>query len=348
VVAWRIGENQEMAALRGVRMRRRDAMLVFGGVALGWPLAVAAQQPSLPIVAFLADGTPEGFAPRVAGVRRGLSDMGFVEGRDVVFEFRWARGNYDLLPDLVSDLVRRNVSVIVTAGTEKVTRAAKDATTTIPIIATVSGDPVRRGLVASVNRPGGNLTVVSLFTSSNNPLVAKRVELLHEVSPRLAKIGWLVDLNILDYDDQLHDLLRAAQVFGFGVKVAQVPRESEMAPAFASLMREGAGAILETGPLFYNNRNQFIALATSASVPVLYEWRTFVDEGGLMSYGSDLAEIFRQAGVYAGRVLKGEKVGELPVVQPSKFQLMINLKTAKALGLTIPPSLLARADEVIE
>jgi putative ABC transport system substrate-binding protein len=238
--------------------------------------------------------------------------------------------------------------VIVTAGTEKVTRAAKDATATIPIVAAMSGDPVKRGLVASVNRPGGNLTVVSLFTSSNNALVSKRVELIHELVPKLTALGWLVDANILDYADQLHDLQSAAQAFGLAIKIAQVTRESELELAFASLVRDGAGAILETGPVMYANRARTVAMVEKRGVPMLYEWRAFVDEGGLMSYGSDLGEIFRQVGVYAGRILKGEKVGELPVVQQTKIELIVNLKTAKALGLTIPPSLLARADEVIE
>jgi putative ABC transport system substrate-binding protein len=329
-------------------MRRRDFFRILGVAVVSTPAIVRAQQSSIPVVAFLADGTPEGFAPRVAAVRRGLSDMGFTEGRDFILVSRWARGNYDLLPGLVADLVRQQVSIIVTAGSEKVARVAKDGTATIPIVATVSGDPVSRGLVRSVNRPGGNLTVVSLFTSSNNALVAKRLELLHEVVPKIARIGWLVDANILDYDDQLHDLLRAAQTFGIEVKVARVPKETDLESAFATLIRDGAGAMLETGPVFYNNRERILALAAGAAAPILYEWRTFVDEGGLMSYGSDIGEIFRQAGVYASRILKGENVGDLPVVQQSRIELIINLKAAKALNLEISPLLIARATEVIE
>jgi putative ABC transport system substrate-binding protein len=328
-------------------MKRRDLFTTFGA-ALMLPHVVVAQQSSLPVVGFLADATPEGFAPRVAALRRGLAELGFVEGQTVAIEFRWARGDYDHLGGLAADLVRRQVAVIVTAGTEKVTRAAKDATATIPIVAAMSGDPVKRGLVASVNRPGGNLTVVSLFTSSNNALVSKRVELIHELVPKLTALGWLVDANILDYADQLHDLQNAAQAFGLAIKIAQVARESELELAFASIVRDGAGAVLETGPVMSANRARTVAMAEKRGMPMLYEWRTFVDEGGLMSYGSDLSEIFRQVGVYAGRILKGEKVGELPVVQQTKIELIVNLKTAKALGLTIPPSLLARADEVIE
>ncbi len=328
-------------------MRRREFIAALGSVAV-WPPVVRAQQPATPMVGFLADGSPEGFAPRTAAFQRGLSDMGFVVGQNVAIEFRWARGRYDLLATLAHDLVRQRVSAIVTAGSEKVTRAAKDATTTIPIVATVAGDPVKHGLVASVNRPGGNLTVVSLFTSSSNALVGKRVALLHELVPKATSLGWLVDTNILDYDDQLHELQSAAQAFGLKVEIARVPRESELEPAFGSLIRGGVGVLLETGPVFYSTRERVVALATHASVPMLYEWRTFVDEGGLMSYGSDIGAVYRQAGVYAGRVLKGEKVGDLPVFQQSKIELIINLKTVKVLGLTVPANLLALADEVIE
>jgi len=328
-------------------MRRREFMALLSGAAT-WPFAVTAQQSPVPTVGFLADGSPEGFAPRVAAVQRGLSDMGFTTGRNMTMEFRWARGDYHLLGALAQDLVRQQVAVIVTAGTEKVTRAAKDAAATIPIVATVSGDPVKRGLVASVNRPGGNLTVVSLFTSSSNPLVSKRAALLHELVPTAKSLGWLVDTNILDYDDQLHGLQDAAQTFGLTVKIAQVSRESDLESGFSSLVRGGAGALLETGPLFYGIRERVIALAARDLVPMLYEWRTFVDEGGLMSYGSDIGAVYRQAGIYAGRVLKGEKVGDLPVFQQSKIELIINLKTVKTLGLKVPANLLALADEVIE
>jgi putative tryptophan/tyrosine transport system substrate-binding protein len=333
---------------REVGMRRRDFITLLGGTAVAWPLAARAQQPASSVVGFLADGTPEGFAPRVAAFRRGLSDTGFIDGQNIAIELRWARRNYDLLPALAGDLVRRQVSVIATAGSEKVTRAAKEATTTIPIVATVAGDPVKRGLVASINHPGGNLTVISLFTSSSNALVAKRVEITHELVPKVATVGWLVDANILDYDDQLHDLQSAAQALGLELATARVGQDSELEAAFASLIREGAGALIETGPVFYDNRERVVTLAARAKVPVMYEWRTFVNEGGLMSYGSDIDAVFRQAGIYAGRVLKGENVGDLPVVQQSKIELIVNLRTAKALGLTFPITLLGRADEVIE
>jgi putative ABC transport system substrate-binding protein len=329
-------------------MRRREFISLLGGTAATWPLGARAQQSPMPVVGFLADGTPEGFAPRVAAIKRGLADTGFIEGRNVSFELRWARRNYDLLPALAGDLVRRQVSVIVTAGSEKVTRAAKDATAAIPIVATAAGDPVKRGLVASINHPGGNLTVVSLFTSSSNALIAKRVELMHEVVPKVTTVGWLVDKNILDYYDQEHDLQSAAQALGLKLAVERVDGNSNLEAAVTSLIRDGAGFLIETGPIIYDNRERIVALAARASVPMLYEWRTFVDEGGLMSYGSDINAIYQQAGTYAARILKGENVGDLPVVQQSKIELIINLKTAKALGLTFPITLLGRADEVVE
>jgi len=281
----------------GEAMRRRDFITLVGGTAAGWSVTARAQQRAAPVVGFLADGTPEGFAPRLAAVKRGLHETGFTEGQNVAIEPRWARRNYELLPSLADDLVRRKVSVIVTAGSEKVTRVAKDATTTIPIVATAAGDPVKRGLVASINHPGGNLTVVSLFTSSSNALIAKRVELLHEVVPKVTTLGWLVDTNILDYDDEQHDLQSAAEAFGLKLAVARVDGHSDLELAVASLVRDGSGALIETGPIVYDNRARVVAAAARASVPMLYEWRTFVDEGGLMSYGSDVNAVYRQAGI---------------------------------------------------
>ena len=327
-------------------MRRREFIAMFGS-AVALPSAVRAQQ-MMPVIGFLSDATPEAVGSRLNGFHRGLSEMGFVDGRNVTIEFRGARGNYDLLPELAADLVRRQVAVIVTTGSEKVTRTAKAATTTIPIVATVAGDPVRRGLVASVNRPGGNITVVSLFTSSDNALIAKRVELLHDLVPKAMVVGWLADANILDYEDELLDLQRAARALGQEAKVARVVNEADIDAAFASFAHQGVGVALESGPLLGSHRERVIALAAHHGIPMLYEWRDFVRDGGLMSYGTDLAEVFRHAGVYAGRILKGEKPAELPVVQATKFELVINVKTAQTLSIEIPPTLLARADEVIE
>jgi putative tryptophan/tyrosine transport system substrate-binding protein len=328
-------------------MNRRAVMVSFGAAAV-LPLLAHAQQAALPVVGVLGDATAESSQPRLAGLRRGLSEMGFVDGKNMAIEPRWAEGDYDLLPRLAADLVRRRVAVIVTTGSERPTRAAQSATDTIPIVAIVAGDPVARGLVASINRPGGNLTVVSLFTSSNNALVAKRVELIHELVPKAATIGWLADAHILDFEEERRDFETAAQTLGLAAKIASVAREGNIEAGVRSLIDEGAGAILATGPLMGSHRRELIALAARAGVPMMYEWRQYVEDGGLMSYGTDRAEIDRNAGLYAGRILKGERVGDLPVVQSDKFVLVLNLKTAKALGIDVPPSLLARADEVIE
>jgi putative ABC transport system substrate-binding protein len=290
---------------------RRRLIAALGGAAVARPLATRAQQSAMPLVGFLADGTPEGFAPRLTAFKRGLADGGYSEGRNVAIEPRFASHNYDLLPSLADDLVHRQVSAIATIGSEKVTRAAKAATATIPIVAVVAGDPVKRGLVASINHPGGNLTVVSLFTSSDNALVAKRLEILHEVLPKAATVGWLADANILDYDTQLQDMQNAAQALGLKLVIVRVAKDSELEAAFASLVDQGAGAMLEAGPVFYDNRQRLIALAARAKVPMSYEWRTFVAEGGFMSYGGDIDAIHRQAGAYVARVLKGENVGDI-------------------------------------
>jgi putative tryptophan/tyrosine transport system substrate-binding protein len=312
------------------------------------PGVARAQQPSKPMVGFLADGTPEGFATRLTGVKRGLAAAGLAEGSSVLIEPRWAGGNYDLLPQFAGELVAAKAAVIVTAGSEKVVRAAMAATKSVPIVATMAGDPVKRGVVSSISRPGGNVTVVSLFTSSSNALVAKRVELLHEIAPNAKTVGWLVDANILDFDDELHDVQNAVHALGLEVKVAQVTRPADVEEAFRSLVQQGTGVLVETGPIFNSNRAKLIDLVARASLPALYEWRDFADDGGLMTYGTNLLGVFQQCGTYAARIIKGEKVGDLPVVQEPRIELVVNLKTARALGLTVPPSLLARADAVID
>jgi ABC-type uncharacterized transport system substrate-binding protein len=327
---------------------RRRVVIACVGAAVAFPFLAHAQQATLPVVGVLGDATAEASQPRLAGLRRGLAEMGFVEGKNVVLEPRWAEGDYDLLPRLAADLVRRRVAVIVTTGSERPARAAKAATDTIPIVAVVAGDPVARGLVASINRPGGNLTVVSLFTSGNNALVAKRVELIHELVPKGTIIGWLADVHILDFEEERREFEAAARALGVKAKIASVAREGDIEAGVRSLVEEGAAAIVEAGPLMGSHRRELIALSARERVPIMYEWRQFVEEGGLVSYGTDRAEIDWSAGIYAGRILRGEKVGDLPVVQSNKFVLVLNLKTAKALGLDVPPSLLARADEVIE
>jgi putative ABC transport system substrate-binding protein len=330
-------------------MKRRQFITLLGGAAAAWPIAARAQQPAMPLVGIISDGTPEAYAARrLPGFLRGLGEKGLVEGRRVAIEYRWARGNYDLLPGLAADLVRRQVGVIVTCGSEAVTRAVQAATKTIPVVATMAGDPVERGFVANLNRPGGNLTVVSLFTFSSNALVAKRLELLHELVPKATTVGWLADSNILDYEDELHEFQSAAKTLGLGATFAAVARSDDLEAAVLSLARQGAGALMEAGPNISANRGRLVSLAAREMLPMMYEWPEFVGEGGLISYGSNPADIWRQAGVYAARILTGEKAGDLPVVQPEKYQLVINLKTAKALGLTVPAALLAIADEAIE
>jgi putative ABC transport system substrate-binding protein len=328
-------------------MRRREFIAALGGAA-AWPMAARAQQPGIPVVAYLTDGTPEGLEPYVAGLRRGLEESGFQEGRNFLIEYRWARGKYDALPELAAGLVRRRVTVIVTFGSEAVAVTAKAATSTIPIVAITAGDPIKRGLVASINRPGGNITVIGMFTASTNALIAKRMELLHELVPKAAIVGWLPDTHILDYDDELHDLQAAVQALGLELRVSPVAGGDEIEAVFASLVGQRADVVLETGPVFRDHSDQVIALAARNALPMMFEWREFVTAGGLLSYGTDLRDVFRQAGVYAGRILHGDKPADLPVVRPTKFDLVINLKTANALGLKIPPQLLARADEVIE
>ena len=328
-------------------MKRRALLTALSG-ALASPSGARAQQSSKPIVGLLADGTPEGFASRFDGVKRGLVAAGLAEGRDVVIEPRWARGHYDLLPQLAGELVAAKVTVIVTIGTEKVVRAAMAATQSIPIVATLAGDPVKRGIVSSISHPGGNVTVVSLFTSSSNPLTSKRVELLHEVVPNARTFGWLADANILDYDDELEGLQTAVHALGLDLKVERVPRPGDVGDAFRTLIQAGAGALLETGPVFLADRTLLLGLAAQNSVPMLFEWREMVDAGGLMSYGTNLSSVFQQCGTYAARVIKGAKVGDLPVVQEPRIELVINLRTARVLGLTVPPSILARAEEVID
>ena len=330
-----------------INIARRKFIATLGGSALAWPLAASGQY-VMPVIGFLSDVTPKSFAHSLTGFRRGLAEKGFTESRNLAIEYRWARGHYDILPDLAIELVHQRAAVIVTSGSESVTRAAMAATTTIPIVAMVAGDPVKRGLVTSMDQPSGNVTVVSLFTFTNYVLVSKRVELAHQLVPNAKIVGWYVDSNILDYDDELNELQRATQGLGLEAKVAPVASERDLEGAFASLVQQGAGFILESGPIIFSHRAQVVTLAARASKPTIYEWRDFVRDGGLMSYGSDRAEVARQAGVYAGRILKGEKVSDLPVVQPDKFEFVINVNTARALGLIIPDKLLAVADEVID
>ncbi len=329
-------------------MNRRDtllALLAFGAGGLVAPLIANAQQPAIPVIGFLSSRSPSESTSLVAGFRQGLSEAGYVEGQNVHIAFRWAEGQYDRLPALAAELVRSRVAVIATVGGNVSGLAAKAATATIPIVA-VGSDPDKVGLVASLNRPGGNVTGVSPL---NYLLDAKRLELLHELVPTAAVIAVLVNPTSPVAERQARDIKAAARVVGQQIHILYAGGERAIDASFASLTQQKAGALLiSTDPFFNTRRDQLVALAARHAIPASYEARESVAAGGLISYSSSLAEAYRQAGIYTGRILKGEKPADLPVVQPSKFDLVINLKTAKALGLTVPPKLLARADEVIE
>jgi len=325
-------------------MKRRTFITLLGG-ATAWPLTARAQQPALPAIGYLNFGSPESDAPRLTGVRRGLNQTGYVEGRNLVIEYRWAGNQADRLPALAADLVQLRVAVIVTSGLVS-TLAAQAATTSIPIVFTVAADPVQFGLVASLNRPGGNLTGFFGFSAE---LGAKGLALLHELVPSTATIGFLENPNNPLFEPLTRDVLAVAPVLGLKVQILKAGTDREIDAAFASLVQARTGALLVGGDAFFNNRiERLIELAARHAIPTMYLFSEFVVAGGLISYGTSLREIYRQAGLYTGRILKGEQPADLPVQQITKIELIINLKTAKALGLQIPDKLLALADEVIE
>ena len=327
-------------------MRRREFISLLGGAAVGWPLAARAQQPAMPVVGFLGTASPRPFAHLVAGFRRGLQETGFVEDRSVVIEYRWAEGHYDRVPALAADLVRRQVAVIVTVGGETSAAAAKAATATIPIVFNTGTDPVRLGLVASLARPGGNATGVNIFTTE---LAEKRLGLLRDVVPAATTIAVLSNPNFGAAVANVRESEAAARAMGKEVVIFNASSDAEIETAFAKIALARPGALLVGADPFFNSRRGLIvALAARHAIAAIYEWREFAEAGGLISYGTSLIEAYRQQGIYAGRILKGEKPADLPVVQLSKFELVINLNTAKALGLAIPPGVLALADEVIE
>jgi putative ABC transport system substrate-binding protein len=331
-------------------MKRREFIALLGGAAassVSWPLAARAQQPAMPVVGFLLSQSPDTVADRLRAFRQGLKETGHVEGENVAIVYRWADNQFDRLPALADDLVRRQVAVIATAGGIALALAAKAATTTIPIVFAVNVDPVGIGLVASLARPGGNLTGINFLTTE---LVAKRLELLRELVPATARVAVLVNpANAASAETNLRDVEAAARVIGLQIRVLNASTSREIDVAFASLDRERVDALFVGTDGFFNSRRvQLATLATRHVVPMTAGNREITEAGGLMSYGSNIAEAWRQVGVYTGRILKGATPADLPVVQASKFELVINHQTARMLGLTVPPSLLALADEVIE
>jgi putative tryptophan/tyrosine transport system substrate-binding protein len=328
-------------------MRRREFIkIIAGSAAAAWPLAVHAQQPSMPVVGFLHVASAGPFGGIVAGFRQGMQETGFTEGQNVAIEFRWAEGHYDRLPALAAELVRRQVAVIVTGGGEATALAAKAATPTIPIVSNFGSDPVKMGFVASLSRPAGNITGVNILTTE---LPAKRVGLLHDLVPTSSIIGHLVNPNYPPTEVNVNDVEAAARVLGLKIVLLKASSNSDIDAAFVSMRGERVGALLVgADPVFNSRRDQIVALAARGAIPAIYEQREFVAAGGLMSYGTSLTDSYRQMGSYAGRILKGEKPGDLPIVQSAKFELVVNLKAAKTLGLTVPQGLLNAADEVIE
>jgi ABC-type uncharacterized transport system substrate-binding protein len=332
--------------MKTVTIGRRELLAALGGAAAAWPLAAGAQQPKMPLIGFLSGVSPDANVDRVRAFRQGLKETGYLEGENVAIEYRWAEGRYGRLPELAAELVHRRVAVIAATGGDVAALAAKAATTRIPIVFGVSEDPVRLGLVASLARTGGNATGVNLFVGE---LGSKQLGLLHELVPAASRIGLLVNPSVSGTERATKDVSAAALTFGLQIDVVQASDSREIESAFEELVRNRANALL-VGPdaFFVSRRLQLAILAARHAIPAVYNVREFPQAGGLMSYGTDVRDAYRQIGIYAGRLLKGAKVEDLPVMQSTKFDLVINLPTARALGLEVPPTLLARADEVIE
>jgi putative ABC transport system substrate-binding protein len=328
-------------------MKRREFITLIGGAAAAWPLTARAQQPAMPVIGYLGSASLETERASVAAFHRGLAETGYVEGRNVAIEYRWAEGRNDRLPALAAQLVRLQVAVIAAPGATQSAVVAKATTQTIPIVFELGVDPVEIGLVASLNRPGGNLTGVAEL---NVEIAAKRLQVLHELVPAATSIAFLGNpTNPVVAETQAKALQVAARTLGLHLVILNASDQSEFEGAFTTLVQQRAGALLLTGDaLFTSHREQLMALAARYAVPAIYQWREFPAAGGLMSYGTNRIDGFRQVGVYTGRILKGEKPADLPVQQATKIELVINMKTANALGLTVPLTLLGRADEVIE
>jgi putative ABC transport system substrate-binding protein len=326
-------------------MRRRE-FITFVGSAAAWPLAARAQQSAMPTIGFLSARSPAEAASDLNAFRQGLGETGYFEGKNVTIEYRWAEGRYDRLPALVAELIDRQVAVIAAAGGEPSPLAAKAATATIPIVFTIGGDPVQSGLVASLNRSGGNLTGTTIMVSELGP---KRLDVLRQLLPNAASVAVLANPEFQPASAEVRNLEDAAHTLGIKISALNARTESDIDTAFTTIVQQKADALIVGGdPFLLGQRDQLVRLAARYNVPTIYFLREFVDAGGLLSYGPSIANGYRQAGVYTGRILSGAKPAELPVLRPTSFQLFINLKTAKALGLKIPPALLAIADEVIE
>jgi putative tryptophan/tyrosine transport system substrate-binding protein len=324
---------------------RRKFLATLGGAAAAWPLGARAQQPAMPVIGFLNGASPDGYAPYVAAFRQGLKEAGYVDGQNATIEYRWAEGHYDRLPTLAADLIQRKVTVIA-ATTSPAARAAKTVTSTVPIVFTTGDDPIKLGLVASLNRPGGNVTGVSNLIVE---LGSKQLGLLRELAPGTTAIAVLTNPNFPGTERQLTDVEAAARVLGLQLIVLKASTEREMETAFATMAQKGGVALLVgVDPFFLERRDHIVALAARHAIPAIYPVREFAVAGGLMSYGSDFADSYRQAGIYAGRIVRGEKPADLPVQRSTKFEFVINFKTAKALGLAVPNSMQLLADEVIE
>ncbi len=325
-------------------MDRRE-LLILSGSAIAFPLPTRAQQKTMPVIGVLSGASPGPSAPFVAAFRQGLGETGYVEGQNVALELRYAEGHYDRLPAMAADLVGRKVDVIAAAGLPSA-RAAKTATSTMPIVFASGDDPVAAGLVASLARPGGNLTGVSILNVELNP---KRLELVFELAPQAKVVAMLVNPDNPQTERGMRDVQEAARAMGVPLEILKASSESEINATFDSLAQLKAGSlVIANDPFFFNRREQLLALAARYAVPAIYAWPEFAASGGLIAYGTSLTGVYRQVGVYTGKILRGAKPADLPVEQPTKFELVINLKTAKALGLTVPQSLLAGADEVIE
>ena len=327
-------------------MKRRDFITLLGGAAAVWPLAARAQQPAMPVIGILGGQSPQTFAPFLESFRLGLNETGYREGHNLAIESRWAQGRYDRLPDLADVLVSKRVALIFAVGATEAALAAKSATSTIPIVFANGTDPVKSGLVASLNRPGGNVTGTTFYSVG---LAAKRLELLHELVPNARVVAVLVQHGSVIAEEQETGLEKAADALGLRLLVLPVSGERDLEPAFAKFVAEGAGALVVTASAFFTSqREKIVALAAQHRIPAIYARQEHAAAGGLISYAANVAHMYRRAGVYAGLILNGAKPADLPVELPTKFELVINLKAAKAIGLEVPATVLARADDVIE